>query len=194
MIEVVIDSIRVNLTNQQRIVILRQVDQERYLPIWIGPFEAEAITIALQEIEVARPQTHDLVRNILTHLNVRLERVEVVALQEDVFYGVLVLEVEGGEVRVDSRPSDALALAARVHAPIFVAEDVMNTAAIVPEEDIQQEREAPSAAVAEEEPEEHEGHLDVFESFLNNLNFDLPGDQPGGEGPDVPGDDPGETP
>ncbi len=74
------------------------------------------------------------------------------------------------------------------------AEDVMNTAAIVPEEDIQQEREAPSAAVAEEEPEEHEGHLDVFESFLNNLNFDLPGDQPGGEGPDVPGDDPGETP
>ena len=149
MIEVVIDSIRVNLTNQQRIVILRQVDQERYLPIWIGPFEAEAITIALQEIEVARPQTHDLVRNILTHLNVRLERVEVVALQEDVFYGVLVLEVKGGEVRVDSRPSDALALAARVHAPIFVAEDVMNTAAIVPEEDIQQEHEIGRASCRE---------------------------------------------
>jgi len=65
LIEVVIDSVRVSLTNQQRIVVLREKDAERYLPIWIGPYEAEAITVALQEIEVARPQTHDLLKNIL---------------------------------------------------------------------------------------------------------------------------------
>ncbi len=95
MIEVVIDSVRVSLTNQQRIVVLREVNTERYLSIYIGPYEAEAITIALQEIEVARPQTHDLLKNVMTTLNARLTRVEVVALREDVFYGNLVVEVNG---------------------------------------------------------------------------------------------------
>ena len=90
MLEVVIDSVRVSLTNQQRIVVLREVNAERYLPIWIGPYEAEAITIALQEIEVARPQTHDLMKNILNTINARLVRVEVVALKDDVFFGSLV--------------------------------------------------------------------------------------------------------
>ena len=64
MVEVIIDSVRVSLTNQQRIVVLRDVNAERYLPIWIGPYEAESITIALQEIEVSRPQTHDLIKNL----------------------------------------------------------------------------------------------------------------------------------
>ncbi len=80
MIEVVIDSIRVSLMSQQRIVILREREAERYLPIWIGVYEAEAITIALQEVEVARPLTHDLVKNIFQQLNARVVRVEVVAL------------------------------------------------------------------------------------------------------------------
>jgi len=87
MIEVVIDSVRVSLTNQQRIVVLREKGAERYLPIWIGPFEAEAITVALQEIEVARPQTHDLLKNILNIMSSRLVRIEVISLREDVFYG-----------------------------------------------------------------------------------------------------------
>ncbi len=178
MIEVVIDSIRVSLTNQQRIVVLREVNKERYLPIWIGPFEAEAITIAMQEIEVARPQTHDLVKNIIKQLDARLVRVEVVALQEDVFFGVLVLEVNGHEVRIDSRPSDALALAARVHIPILVADDVMNTAGLIPEEEVQQEG-ALLAPLQGEEPDDTSSRLSVFEDFLKDLDFNLPDDQSG---------------
>src|SRR5512137_1182503 len=104
MVEVVIDSVRVSLTNQQRIVVLREVDSERYLSIWIGPYEAEAITIALQEIEVARPQTHDLLKNLMAQLNARLVRVEVISLREDVFFGNLVVDQEGRMVNIDSRP------------------------------------------------------------------------------------------
>jgi hypothetical protein len=126
MVEVVIDSVRVSLTNQQRIVVLREEGTERYLPIWIGPYEAEAITIALQEIEVARPQTHDLMKNMLSTLNARLLRIEVVSLKEDVFYGNLVVEVDGRTVYIDSRPSDAIALCAALQAPIFVAEHVFD--------------------------------------------------------------------
>ena len=123
MVEVIIDSVRVSLTNQQRIVVLRDVNAERYLPIWIGPYEAESITIALQEIEVSRPQTHDLLKNILTQINARLLRVEVLSLRDDVFYGNLVVEVNETIVEIDSRPSDALALAARTHSKILVSED-----------------------------------------------------------------------
>lgn len=179
MVEVVIDSVRVSLTNQQRIVVLREANNERYLPIWIGPYEAEAITIALQEIEVARPQTHDLLKNILTTLNARLVRIEVASLKEDVFYGNLVVEVEGRTVYVDSRPSDALALAARAHVPILVAKEVMDSAGVMPEEDLQNQR-PPSASAASAAPSagdepEIEGsseRLSVFEDFLQNLDMD----------------------
>ena len=125
MIEVEIDSVRVSLTNQQRIVILKQVDKERYLPIWIGLYEAEAITIALQDIQIARPQTHDLLKTLIQSLNGRLIQVEVSSLSDDVFYGNLVIEIDGKRKFVDCRPSDALALAVRMNAPILVAEDVM---------------------------------------------------------------------
>src|SRR5512146_744548 len=178
MVEVVIDSVRVSLTNQSRIVVLREANNERYLPIWIGPYEAEAITIALQEIEVARPQTHDLLKNILTTLNARLVRIEVVSLKEDVFYGNLVVEVEGRTVYIDSRPSDALALAARAHVPILVAKEVMDTAGVVPEEDLQNQRPSAPAPTtrpaASEEPdiETSSERLSVFEDFLQNLDLD----------------------
>ena len=91
MVEVVIDSIRVSLMSQQRIVILRELDAERYLPIWIGVYEAEAITIALQEVEVARPLTHDLLKNIFNALNARVLRVEVSSLRDDTFFGNIVV-------------------------------------------------------------------------------------------------------
>lgn len=178
MVEVVIDSVRVSLTNQQRIVVLREVNNERYLPIWIGPYEAEAITIALQEIEVARPQTHDLLKNIISTLNARLLRIEVVSLKEDVFYGNLIVEVDGRTVLIDSRPSDALALAARAHVPILVSKEVMDSAGVIPEEDIQNQRPpAPSAAprpASGEEPdvETSSERLSVFEDFLQNLDLD----------------------
>lgn len=172
MLEVVIDSVRVSLTNQQRIVVLREVNAERYLPIWIGPYEAEAITIALQEIEVARPQTHDLMKNILNTMNARLVRVEVVALKDDVFFGSLVIESDGQTIEVDSRPSDALALAVRYNVPIMVAKEVMDIAGIIPERDIQTK---PETSQSPEEPSREpatEERLSVFEDFLQNLEID----------------------
>lgn len=174
MVEVVIDSVRVSLTNQQRIVVLREINAERYLPIWIGPYEAEAITIALQEIEVARPQTHDLLKNLLATFNARLVRVEVVALKDDVFFGNLVVEYNGHLVEIDSRPSDALALAVRAHVPILVAREVMETAGIVPERDLQApETSAPEPSVPPvEEDDLSEERLSVFEDFLQNLKID----------------------
>lgn len=176
MIEVVIDSVRVSLTNQQRIVILREVDAERYLPIWIGPYEAEAITIALQDIEVARPQTHDLLKNVLSSLNARLVRVEVVSLKDDVFYGNLVIDVDGKILEVDSRPSDALAMAVRAHVPILAAREVMETAGILPEQDLQSHD---TSSTAPRKPEwtksgedESSDRLSVYEDFLQNINLD----------------------
>ena len=170
LIEVEIDSVRVSLTNQQRIVILKKVNEERYLPIWIGLYEAEAITIALQDIQVARPQTHDLLKTIIQTLNAKLIHVEVVSLSDDVFYGSLILDINGERREVDCRPSDALALAARMHVPILVSEDVMSQAGIIPEEDI---TEGESEAFDDEEfAEMDEEDLDVFEDFLQNFDID----------------------
>ena len=170
MLEVVIDSIRVSLMSQQRIVILREADAERYLPIWIGVYEAEAITIALQEVEVARPLTHDLLKNIFGVLNARILRVEVSALRDDTFYGNIIVEVNGNTLNIDSRPSDALNLAVRAHVPILVARSVMDSAGIIPEEDLQEEEQPP--ADQEEISEEAEQRLSVFEDFLENLDLD----------------------
>jgi len=172
MLEVVIDSVRVSLTNQQRIVVLREVNAERYLPIWIGPYEAEAITIALQEIEVARPQTHDLLKNILNTMNARILRVEVLALKDDVFFGNLVVESNGHTIDVDARPSDALALAVRYNVPILVARDVMDAAGIIPEKDIQTKEEPPQVAPPAPLESPSEERLSVFEDFLQNLKLD----------------------
>jgi len=175
MVEVIIDSVRVSLTNQQRIVVLRDINAERYLPIWIGPYEAESITIALQEIEVSRPQTHDLIKNIFNQINARLIRVEVLSLKDDVFYGNLIVEVNGDVIEIDSRPSDALALAARTHAKILVSEEVMNSAGIIPEVDIQESDIHPSQASESntQQPEDDisEERLSVFEDFLGSLDI-----------------------
>ena len=166
MVEVVIDSIRVSLMSQQRIVILREANAERYLPIWIGIYEAESITIALQEVEVARPLTHDLLRNVFNEMNAQIMRVEVVALRDDTFYGNIVIEVDGKSMNIDSRPSDALALAVRAHVPILVSSSVMDMAGIVPEADMQEEGEIEGGEV--ESPE----RLSVFEDFLEGLEIE----------------------
>lgn len=171
--EVVIDSVRVSLMSSQRVVILRQKDVDRYLPVWIGPHEAEAITVALQEVEIIRPLTHDLLKNTFSLLNGKILRVEIVALKEDIFYGSIVVEADGKTLNLDARPSDAIALAIRVHAPIFVDPQVMDAAGIVPERDMQVE-DLPAAP--EEKPEAgaegqagDEQRLDVFEDFLKKL-------------------------
>ncbi len=182
MLEVVIDSIRVSLMSQQRIVILREKDTERYLPIWIGVYEAESITIALQEVEVARPLTHDLLANVINQLDARVIRVEVIALRDDTFYGNIVAEKDGNQLNIDSRPSDALAIAVRAHVPILVARSVMESAGIIPEEDIQEQAlETPSKpakparpAPSEPEGEVSEDRLSVFQDFIEGLDLDEP--------------------
>jgi len=174
MVEVVIDSVRVSLTNQQRIVVLRESEADRYLPIWIGPYEAEAITIALQEVEVARPQTHDLLKNVFNALNVHLLRVEVISLRDEVFYGNIVVNANGRILEIDSRPSDALALAVRAHVPILVSKEVMDGAGIVPEQDVPQSAESQAQAAPlspPPPPEPGEERLSVFEDFLENLHL-----------------------
>jgi bifunctional DNase/RNase len=179
MVEVVIDSIRVSLMSQQRIVILREAHAERYLPIWIGIYEAEAITIALQDVEVARPLTHDLLKNVFNTLNARVIRVEVSALREDTFFGNIVAEVNGHTLNIDARPSDALNLAVRAHVPILVDRTVMDTAGIIPEEDLQEETD--NQPQEESTGEESEERLSVFEDFLEKLDLEGPADD-GGEG------------
>lgn len=176
MVEVVIDSIRVSLMSQQRIVILREIDNERYLPIWIGTPEADSITIALQEVEVSRPLTHDLVKNIFNSLEARVLRVEVIALRDDTFYGNIVAEIDGRTVNIDSRPSDALAIAVRAHVPILVNQSVMDTAGIIPEEDLQEGEEDVLDA-----PEAGSERLSVFEDFFENMSSDEDEEENGGE-------------
>jgi uncharacterized protein len=188
MIEVIIDSVRVSLTSQQRVVLLRRFDDDKYLPIWIGPFEAEAITIGLQEIEMARPQTHDLTLQILNQLNARLVRVEVVSLKEDVFYGNLVIEKEDQTYQIDVRPSDSIALAVRAHVPIWVASEIFDTAGIVVEPDMQVEASDNEEAAASETPAQEadqKKRLSVFEDFLQNLDINDQNNQPGGD-PEAP--------
>ena len=179
MVEVVIDSIRVSLMSQQRIVILREVDAERYLPIWIGPYEAESITIALQDVEVARPLTHDLLNNVFRTLDAKIIRVEVTALRDDVYYGNIVAEMNGIPFDVDSRPSDALALSVRAKVPILVSRKVMDSAGIIPEDNLE-DTDLEAKAFREEKGEEEEGieeRLSVFEDFLENIDFGSEDDQ-----------------
>ena len=136
MIQVTVDSIRASLMSQHRVVILKDVDSERYLPIWIGPFEAEAITLELQQVELARPLTHDLLKAVITKLGAKVSHVLVNDLHDDTFYARLVLDNNGRPLEIDARPSDSIALAVRAKAPIFVAESVMEKSAIMPDEGI----------------------------------------------------------
>jgi bifunctional DNase/RNase len=176
MIEVTIDSVRVNLMSPQRLVILREVGADRYLPIWVGPYEAEAITVALQEVEMIRPLTHDLLKNVFNTFNAKIKRIEIISLKEDIFYGNIVVEVSGKEMNVDSRPSDALALAVRAHASILVDEAVMEGAGITPDSDLGTSSAAPaqSAGLARSVPltDISSERLSVFEDFLGSLDLD----------------------
>jgi bifunctional DNase/RNase len=175
MIEVVIDSIRVHLMAPQRVIVLKQTGTERFLTIWVGPYEAEAITIALQEVEVARPLTHDLIKNIFGSFNARILRIEIVRLQDEIYYGNIVAEVDGREVHIDSRPSDAIAIAVRAHVPILVHPSVMDEASRAPEQDMPETTSAP-AKKAPPVPLTDEGNdrLSVFKDFMDKLDLDSP--------------------
>jgi bifunctional DNase/RNase len=172
MIEVQIDSVRVHLMTPQRVVVLKQIDAERYLTIWVGPYEAEAITVALQEVEMVRPLTHDLLKNVFGAFNAHIKRVEIVKLQEDIYYGSIIAEVDSREVNIDSRPSDAIALAVRAHVPILIHPAVMDAAGITPEQDLPESTSPPSKPAPIPLSEEGSERLSVFEDFLGKLDLD----------------------
>jgi bifunctional DNase/RNase len=159
MIEVTIDSIRVSLVSPQRLIILKDIDEERFLPIWIGPFEAEAITIKLQDVEVKRPLTHDLLNTFINELGAVVSHVLVNELRDDTYYARIILDVNGKSLEIDSRPSDAIALSVRANVPVFVAEEVMDKASIIPEE--------------EQDIETESEDLSAFRDFVNTLDLDL---------------------
>lgn len=163
MIEVTIDSIRVSLMSQHRIVILKDMESDRYLPIWIGPCEADAITVELQEVEVSRPLTHDLLKSIITEMGAEVVHILINDLRNDVFYARIVVDLNGRRLEIDSRPSDAIALAVRVRVPIYVEETVMERAANTPEQEVEGDE---SSA---ETPDER---LSIFKDFVDTLDLD----------------------
>jgi len=163
MVEVEIDSIRVSLMSQHRVVILKEVNSERFLSIWIGPYEAEAITVSLQELEVSRPLTHDLLRNLLVALGAEVKQVNITELKDDVFHANILISINGRNLEIDSRPSDALALAVRVHVPVFVDDAVMDEAATEPEKAVE---------IDDIPDEDTEERLEVFKDFFESLDLE----------------------
>ncbi len=169
MIEVVIDSIRVSLMSQQRVVILRETISDRYLPIMVGIYEAEHLTLALQGVEVSRPLTYDLFVNILDTLEAEVVQVEVVSLKDETYYGNIAINIDGSVHNIDSRPSDAMNLAIRLNVPIYVSEDVLNEAGLIPEDDL-------GEALPDEEVDTE--RLSVFENYLDQISPDQSEDKP----------------
>ena len=163
--EMVVESVRVHMLSSQHVVILREADRERYLPIWIGSWEAQSIAMKLQGVEAERPLTHDLLATILGDLDVTVQRIVVSDLADETYRARIVLDRGDGAHEVDARPSDAIALAVRMAVPIFATEAVLDRAGVIPEADEEQ-------------------RLSVFRDFVNSLESDADG--PGGrrfEGP-----------
>ena len=164
MVEMTIDSIRVSLMNYQRVVILKEKGTNRYLPIWIGPAEADAIAVKLQNVELSRPLTHDLLQSVISALGASVEYIVVSGLKEDTFYARLALSIDGGALDIDSRPSDALALAVRVGAPIYAEESVLEKAGII----LDEETGKPEGKVDEQELQ----GLSAYKDFINTLDLE----------------------
>ena len=180
--EMSIDSIRVSLQNYQRVVILKDKDSDRYLPIWIGANEADAIAVKLQEVSVPRPLTHDLLESVIQSLGAQVNHILVSDLSDDTFYAKIVLQRDGSQTEIDSRPSDAIALAVRTQAPIFAADSVIDKAGVRMD---QNTGKAVMASEAEDEnrppTEEELRSLSAFSDFIDSLDLeDL------GEGGDKP--------
>lgn len=156
MLEVRLSAVQVDLQSNSPVILLQEKDGERSLPIFIGAPEATAIAFALQRIAVPRPMTHDLMKEVIEALGGKLLRVVVTEVQEDTYYAEMHLEIGGKAVRVSSRPSDAIALATRTRAPLFVEEELMDVAGVVIDN--------------AEEPEESEELVDRFRQFLDDVS------------------------
>jgi bifunctional DNase/RNase len=151
--EMVIYGVSFDMVGKQPIVLLKTRDGNKFLPIWIGHPEAAAILMKLQGTPTPRPMTHDLVTDMLGELNASVSRVAVTALRENTFYAQITLQVNGSEIEIDSRPSDAIALAVRADAKIFVADEVIDDSAIE----------------FNQEPEASGEVIDEFKKFLENV-------------------------
>jgi bifunctional DNase/RNase len=130
-IEMSIKGLMVDPITNTPIVILRDKDGQKVLPIWVGIFEANAIALQIENIATPRPMTHDLLRNVIHDLKAEVEKIVVCDLQENTFYALIYLAMKGGTVAIDARPSDAIALALRTRAPIFVEDTVIDNAKTV---------------------------------------------------------------
>ena len=183
MIETTVESIRVSLVTQQRVVILKEVDGDRHLPIWIGAYEAEAIAMELQGVTPTRPLPYDLMQTLLTELNASVDQVVIGDLNEQVFYARIVLTANGNSIEVDSRPSDAIALAVRTGSRILVDDAVMDSAGVSIEDEDEataisatslssDSQESPEPEQTESAPAASDEQLSVFRDFINSLDLD----------------------
>jgi uncharacterized protein len=163
-VEMVVESVRVSLTTQNRVVILKDKGTERYLLIWIGPLEAWAIASAVAGVPPARPCTHDLVKSVVDELGAKVTQVIVNDLREETFFARIIMDSNGRHIEIDSRPSDAIAVAVRVKAPIYVEENVLNSAGVTPDTE-----EAPAAESAPVEKMDLE-KLSAFQDLINGLD------------------------
>jgi hypothetical protein len=153
MVEMSIYGVSFDLVGKQPIVLLKTADGNRYLPIWVGHPEAAAILMKLQGATAPRPLTHDLLVNILGELDVEILRVTVTELRENTFHASITIAQNGNEVEIDSRSSDAIAVAVRAHVPIFAADDVIDESAIEMEGEVDEEE-----------------IVDEFRSFLDRVS------------------------
>jgi uncharacterized protein len=187
LVEMVIESVRVHMLSNRHVVILKDTEGDRYLPIWIGAWEASAIAMRLQGLAAERPLTHDLFAAALDRLGVRVERVVISDLSDEVYHAQIHLERDGVQVEVDSRPSDALALAVRAEVQIFAAEEVLTQAglAVDPDDEAGDEDDAgDEEAEGAERPRRRrppiesvgdapaDPRLDMFRDFINSLEVD----------------------
>ncbi len=182
MIETTVESIRVSLVTQNRVVILKEVEGERHLPIWIGAYEAEAIAMELQGIPATRPLPYDLIRTMLTDLGVTIEQVLISELNDQVFFARIVLDHSGRTLELDSRASDAIAIAVRTGTRIFVDDSIMDQVGVAMDSDDaddidiaerldQTEPDAPRERETQTKAQPEEG-LGVFRDFINSLDLD----------------------
>ncbi|MDP6549485.1 MAG: bifunctional nuclease family protein [Dehalococcoidia bacterium] len=177
MLEMTIDSIRVSPMNYQRVVILKEKEADRYLPIWIGPAEADAIAVKLQDLSVPRPLTHDLLRTVIDILGGSVRHILVNDLHNDTFYAKISIQANGEAKEIDCRPSDAVALAVRAQVPIYAEELVLEKAGIL----LDKETGKPiGSELAEgEEPgkpaevnEEELRRMSAFTEFIDTLDLE----------------------
>src|SRR5579859_4161023 len=150
MIEMTVDSVRINLATQQRVVILKVTQQERYLFIWIAQPEAYAIAVELQGTPTLRPLTHDLLKNVISKLRANIVSIVISDLVDEVYYAHITLETAGTDIEIDARPSDAIALAVRTKTPIYVEDSILERAGVTLTQEEKSEK--PVAEAEEAEP------------------------------------------